>query len=229
MEAAALAQREKRDSTARIGGALLLLSAAATAVMVIARVTADADQPTFAESLQAIADSRPIYIVNGVARLVAGFALTAGALYLLRTWIIRSRLATPIVPYLLAGSGAITALSGVCTIILAAYAPDLTDLSEGVESARWITGKVGFTLAGLALILAAKYQWQVGGALRKVAPASALFGIAMQFIWLDAATFMHSIIGAAFLLWLVVVGAMLATGRTERLFVATFGRPAEAA
>ena len=217
MNTAILPKSRKSESKVRIGGGLLLLSAAATVLMVFARVTADADQPTFAESLQAIADSRPIYIVNGVARLVAGFALTAGALYLLRTWIIRSLLATPVVPYLLAGSGAVTAFSGVCTIILAAYAPDLTGLSEGVESARWITGKVGFTLAGLALILAAKYQWQVGGALRKVAPASAIFGIAMQFIWLETATFMHPIIGAAFFLWLVAVGAMLASGRSVGL------------
>ena len=41
---------------------------------------------------------------------------------------------------------------------------------------------VGFTAAGLALIVAAWYQWRVGGTLRKVAPVSAALGVAMQSI-----------------------------------------------
>ena len=39
---------------------------------------------------------------------------------------------------------------------------------------------VGFTAAGLALIVAAWYQWRVGGTLPKVAPVSAALGVAMQ-------------------------------------------------
>lgn len=131
--------------------------------------------------------------------------------------------------YLLVASGAVTVLSGICTIILAAYAPEVTSFAEGVENVRWATGRAGFSLAGLALILAAHCQWQVGGTLRKVAPASAIFGIAMQFIWLDAANFMHPIIGAAFFLWLVAFGATLATGRTEKLFSTAYGHPPQTA
>ncbi len=41
---------------------------------------------------------------------------------------------------------------------------------------------VGFTAAGLALIVAAWYQWRVGGTLPKVAPVSAALGVAMQSI-----------------------------------------------
>ena len=40
----------------------------------------------------------------------------------------------------------------------------------------------------------------------------------MQFIWIDAATMVHPIVGAAFFVWLLAVGLMLFRGRTERLF-----------
>ena len=89
---------------------------------------------------------------------------------------------------------------------------------------RWITGKIGFAAAGLALIVAARYQWQVGGTLRKVAPVSAILGVAMQFIWVDSATILHPIIGTLFFIWLLVIGTMLSTGRVERHFIAAYGR-----
>ena len=50
-------------------------------------------------------------------------------------------------------------------------------------------------------------------------PVSAVLGIAMQFIWIDAATIMHLVIGSLFFVWLLVIGAMLYTGRVERHFV----------
>ena len=40
----------------------------------------------------------------------------------------------------------------------------------------------------------------------------------MKFIWVDSATVSHPVIGTAFFVWLVGVGIMLLTGRTERLF-----------
>ena len=60
--------------------------------------------------------------------------------------------------------------------------------TEVIASFRWMAGKVGFTMAGLALIAESRYQWKVGGTLRLIAPISALLGAAMQLIWLDAAT-----------------------------------------
>lgn len=90
---------------------------------------------------------------------------------------------------------------------------------EAIAAARWLTGKIGFTLAALALIIAARQQWKAGLPLKKIAPLSALLGIAMLFIWLDAATIVHRITGIVFLLWLVIIGFMLITGRVERHFV----------
>ena len=84
----------------------------------------------------------------------------AGGLYLLKAWAVSGCPVTSVFSHLLTASGAITVLSGVCTIVLAAYAPENTAFVENVSDARWVTGKIGFTIAGLALLLAAKYQWR---------------------------------------------------------------------
>ena len=224
------------DRSARTAGALLLLTAVATVVMVYARVSADADQPTLVESLRAIAESRSMYGASATARFVSGIALLAAAWYLSRTWIIRDVLGTPLVPYLLAVSGIVTAVSGACAGVLAVYQmPEAAAASgaaafeapsalEATSTLRGLTGKIGFAAAGIALLVAARYQWQVGGALRWIAPASAVIGITMQLIWIDAATIMHRIGGTAFFLWLVVMGTMLFTGLVERRFMAKYGQ-----
>ena len=213
-------ERRQPDGAARMAGMALIAAALLTAVAVAGRVAADADQDTFAESLAAIASSWRLYAVGGAGRFLSGVALMAAAWTLFQTWIIREKRASASVPILLGVSGALTLASGGCAFALAVvFAPDVSAASESVNFARWFTGKLGFAAAGIALIIAARYQWAVGGQLKIVAPFSALAGVAMQFIWVDSATVLHPIIGTAFFIWLLAVGAMLATGRTERLFI----------
>ena len=214
-----------RDLDARRAGLLLIITALVTVLAVFGRVSAGADQPTLQESLIAISDNALLYSFGGVARVVSGVTLILGAWYLLRTWIIRERLGTPIVPWSFLASGLFTLISGVCSATLAMVSGSavgdgvaISGFVESVDDARWITGKIGFTLAGLGLIIAARYQWQVGSALRYVAPVSLVVGIAMLFIWVDAATILHPITGAGFFMWLLIVGFMLSTGRVERYF-----------
>ncbi len=211
------------DSAARKAGMLLLLTAAASAVSAVARVSANVDYPAVAESLAAISESRTLYGLGGGARLVSGLTLIGGALLLSRTWIIRQRLGTA----LFGASGIFTAISGACAAVLAISVPSTAEIAaldsiggsiDAIASLRWITGKIGFAAAGLALIVAARYQWKVGGNLRRISPFSAIIGIAMQFIWIDAATKAHPVIGALFFLWLVAIGFMLSTGRVEKHF-----------
>lgn len=211
------------DLAARRAGLLLIATAAASILMVVARVAADADQTTLPESLAVIAENRAMYATSALARILSGITLIAAAWFLLRTWIMRQGLATPLVPYLLSISGGVTAFSGLCALALAISASTVPDAAvhgsiETINALRWFAGKLGFAIAGIALLFAARYQWKVGGALRKIAPASAIVGLIMQLIWIDAATIMHPIVGVAFMVWLLAVGAMLATGRTERLF-----------
>ncbi len=219
------------DPAARKAGLLLILTAAMTVVAVVGRVAADADHPTLTESLAAIAANKGLYGIGGAARFISGITLVAGGWFLLRTWIIRQRLGTPLVPILFIAAGLSTAISGAGAVVLAAVpvAPDSPGAINGgtfletVAMLRELTGKIGFTLAGLALIVAARYQWKVGGTLRRIAPVTAIIGIALQFIWIDAVIMLHMVSGAAFLIWLLVIGSMLFTGRVERHFVALSG------
>ena len=217
------------DRMARLGGWMLLATAVVTAVMVYARVASDTDQATLAESLRAVADNRWMYGLFGASRLVSGLTLTAASWFLLSAWIIRDRWATPGVPYLFAVSGVCTAVSGVCAILIAVQADgESASLSYAagvgvVDNLQWIIGKVGFSAAGLALIVAGWFQWRVGGTLRKVSPASASLGVAMQIIWLPAPSIVHPVVGGLFFLWMLGIGTMLATGRVEQHFVARYG------
>ena len=93
------------DPAARRAGLLLVLTAAATVVAVIGRVGAAADHSTLAESLVAISESKGLYGIGGAARFISGVTLIASAWFLLRTWIIRERLGTPLVPLLFIVSG----------------------------------------------------------------------------------------------------------------------------
>lgn len=224
-----------RDGYALAGGVFLLLSAAATATMVAARIASDTDQPTLVESLRAVEDNRALYGIAGFARFLSGAALLLAASFLLRTWIIKERFGTPLVPRLFFFSGVLTAISGGCAVLIAVYPGSLVESGAGalaggvpsvvdaVSDVRWIAGKIGFAAAGAALLAAATQQWKVGGALRRIAPASAVIGLGMQFIWIDAATLMHPIVGAAFFFWLIGIGTMLATGRVERRFIDVYG------
>ena len=216
------------DPAARRAGILLVLTAVFTAVAIAGRVAADADQPTLVESMTAIAESSALYGAGGAGRVLSGVTLIAGAWLLWSTWIIRERLGTPLVPGLLALSGLFTAVSGASAVVLALSASAPAEVSTAIETTvtlRWITGKMGFAAAGLALVVAARYQWMAGGTLRRISPVSALLGIGMQLIWVDAATVVHRLTGPMFFLWLIAIGVMLVTGRVERHFTALLARP----
>ena len=180
--------------------------------MVVARVSADVDEPTMAESLQAIPDSRTLFSLAAFARLLSGLTLLAAGWFLLRTRSSSASWTTAPVAYLLCLSGVCTTLSGVAAIVMAAGAstgeqPAFLELAYHV---RWAMGKVGFSLAGLALVVAVRPQWAITASPRFLAVTSAVLGAAMLFIWWDAATVVHRAVGILFLIWLLAVGTTLA-------------------
>ena len=129
------------DPAARRAGLLLIITAVATVVAVVGRVAVAADYPTLAESLIAISDSSGLYAIGGAARFIAGVTLIAGAWFLLRTWIIRQRLGTPLVPLLFVASGLFTAVSGAGAVALAAFAPDVGPVTETAAALRELTAR----------------------------------------------------------------------------------------
>ena len=232
----------------RRAGALLLLTALATAISVLARLSANADATPFtdavaqrqildaatisamvvSEKLDAIGAAATVYATGGVARLIGGLALLAAAGLLWRVMGAYHRPAMGAAALLLAASGVASAVSGACAIALAALAPEPQSISrlaaaggldnntgDGLLTLRWFAGALGFALAGLGLVALAPAQWRMGGLLRITAVIDAALGLAMLFIWIDAATVIHRITGVGFLLWLIISGLWLLAGRVK--------------
>ena len=212
----------------RTAGIFLLLTALATAISVLARLAAGADLPTPEESLAAIGAAATAYGVGGAARLVGGLMLMAAGFYLWRAIGEHHPTAMAILAVLLAASGIASAASGASAVALAVMAPEpqatrtyTYGMGRGLGTEqtlfmfRWAAGALGFTLAGLALVALAPVQWRMGGILRASAVVDAVLGVAMLFIWLDAATVVHRITGVAFLIWLIVAGLWLFAGRVR--------------
>ena len=210
---------------ARSAGLLLLLAAIATAVSVAARLAGSDEPAAGSGSYLPIVLDTGLYATGGGARVLSGLALLAAAVWLRRALAAWGLWTVDAAAGLLALSGLVTGVSGVCMLALAAQLPEtaavaayaagagpLPGWTEPVNAARSIAGKAGFTLAGLGLIALAPAQWRMGGLLKISAAADAVIGIAMLFIWVDAATAMHRISGIAFLLWLVISGLWLAAG-----------------
>ena len=217
-------------TAARTAGLLLLLTAAATAASVMTRLSSSMEPP---EGIAIQIPQVPIildtglYTVSGAARVVSGLALLAAAVFLWRCLPEQNWLADA-AARLLEASGLVTAASGACMLALAVMIPEggpsdtltyVTPTARGVidwvgsvDLARWIAGKVGFTLAGLGLIALGPVQWRIGGLLKVSAVADVIIGVAMLFIWVDAATVMHRVSGIAFLVWLIVSGVWLTAG-----------------
>jgi hypothetical protein len=215
-------------SHARLAGLFLLLAAVATAVSVITRLNSSVEPPPGNPILFPNILDTVQYVVAGSARTLSGFALVAAAVSL-RLALRRSQpVAAGIATTLLGFSGAATAVSGACMLVLAADIPqavgggpgpvvapimwEIPGWIEPVDAGRWITGTIGFTLAGLGLIALGPVQWRIGGLLKISSIVGVIIGVAMLLIWLDAATIMHRVSGMAFLVWLVVAGIWLAAG-----------------
>ena len=205
---------------ARNAGLFLILTALVTLVAVAGRVAADADRDTVQETLAAIADSRFPYALSGAGRLASGITLTVTALYLYRTWIIRERRVTPIVPGILALSGVFTTISGLTAILLTATLPGsgeaASSIHEFMDGFHWLTGVAGFSIVGLALVVVSPWQYRFGGILRTLAPVSAVVGAVMQLIWVQDFTALHRVSGMVFFVWLIAIGLLLISGRAER-------------
>lgn len=213
----------RRAAALRTAGLLFILAAVATIAAVVGRVSAAADQASLAASLAAIADGRGLYAAGGAGRFVSGVALAAAAWCLHRAPVERRPPGTAIVTGLLAASGMLTACSGAAATVLAAGVPGGLDAAgldvlagelETTVRLRRVTGAAGFALAGLAFVAAARGQWRGADVLRRIAPASAMLGLAMQLVWLDAATWVHPITGTAFVVWLTAAGGCFLKGRS---------------
>ena len=186
------------------------------------------------EKLAAIGAAKGAYGTGGAARIVGGLTLLGAGIALRQALSAYHPKAMTAVAVLLVASGVASAVSGAAVVALAMMAlePQPThvlrpvgqlgvDTEATLFTIRSVAGSLGFTLAGLALAALAPVQWRMGGILRVAAVVEAVLGVAMLFIWLDAATFVHRITGIAFLIWLTVAGLWLVVPRLRSLGTAT--------
>ncbi len=186
------------------------------------------------EKLSAIGSAAAAYGAGGAARLAGGLTLLAAGFFLWRAMGAYHPRSMGAAAILLAASGIASAVSGGCAISLAVIAeePRAADMLVSAESSvssaesalftlRWAAGSLGFSLAGLGLAAMAPAQWRMGGILRVTAVLDAVLGVAMLFIWVDAATAVHRVTGVAFLVWLILVGLWLAVPRIRALGAAS--------
>lgn len=182
-------------------------------------------QLAMAEKLAAIGSAKSAYAIGGAARLVGGLTLLVVGLALWRSMISVHPVAMAVAAALFVASGIASAISGASAVALSVLAsesqrtvvlsPGATLVGSSEETLfilRWATGTLGFALVGLALLAIALVQWRMAGILRAAALVEAVLGVAMLFIWIDAATVVHRISGIAFLVLLIVAGLPLATG-----------------
>ena len=189
-----------------------MFSAIAAAAMVWTRLQADIDQPTFEETLAAIDQNTLWYTWHGMARTFFGALLIAAAgflkpaVFLARGWQLR------LSGVLLSLGGIAMIISGALVIfIVAAYWVDTYNL-ESFDHYREITGSIGNTLIGLAIVLLSVVQWRLGGFMKPVALLAPFVGIGMILVWVDAATIFHRISGSGFLIWLIATAFVLIAG-----------------
>ena len=186
---------------------------------------AEVAQLAMAEKLAAIGESRTAYAIGGAARLVGGLTLLVAGLALWRSMSAVDPVAMGAAAALLVASGLASAASGASAVALSVLASEAqrtvaltpgSSIVGGAEDAlftvRWAAGALGFALVGLALVAMAAVQWRMSGSLRAAAVVEGILGVAMLFIWVDAATVVHRISGIAFLVLLIAAGLPLATG-----------------
>lgn len=216
----------RMDRNVRRSGAFLLLTALATAVSVLGRVASDTDRSGLAESLSAIAANRHLYLLAGAGRLASGVTLLIAAFYLRGTWLADRDALSRLVPTLFGLSGAANAVSGALAIATAQVAATITPLGPAFDPSPTIrtiadlqplTGTISFALAGLGLVAWCGSLWRASGMLRGLGLVAVVLGSAMQLIWVDAATVLHRISGAAYLIWLALLGGILLSGRAKAL------------
>ncbi len=208
------------NTAARISAALLILSSIAMGLMVVTRLAADADQPTIEEAMLMISSNNGMYIMSGASRVASAIFLLAAVPFL--WWVIRQRrqMVANTIAVLFSASALFTIVSGAYAIGIgsslrgeshdyrSASTPstinDDLKLIETFDDIKSVTGKAGFTLAGMAIIAFAMIRRRAGASMKWLALIDAAIGIGMLFIWVDAATVLHRVTGAAFFLWLIL-------------------------
>ncbi len=194
-----------------ISGILLFLATIAAIAMAWTRLQADVDQPTFEEMLVAIDENLIWYHWHGTMRvlfgglLIAAASLMGPAMASAQGWQLRGS------GVLLGIGGIAMLLSGVLVIFVGSVYWSDTFEVEQIDSYRSLSGNIGNTAIGLAIILMTPIQWRLGGMMKFLSGLAPLSGLGMVIVWWDASS-VHQISGVLFLLWMLGTSISLMFG-----------------
>ena len=194
-----------------VAGILLLLAATAAALMVWTRLQADFDQSTLQETLVAIDQNTLWYNWHGTSRVFFGGLLIAFATVITTAMSLPHGWQLRVSSGLLILGGAAMVASGVLVIFISAiYWTEVYDV-ESFGRYRAITGSIGNTLIGLAVIIMTPIQWRLGGLMKTSAVLAPIAGIGLVLVWWDSVD-IHRVSGAIFFVWMVTTAVSLMSG-----------------
>ncbi len=201
-----------------IAAFILILAALAAVVMVWTRLQADFDQPTIEQSFRAIDDNSVWVTFHGAARIWLGAFLISSQSMIGLMLVSNHRRAFNLGRVLLSLGGIAFIMSGVITVMMpgaVAFGEVFGIDGESYHSYRQIAGNIGSSFIGLALIAMVPIQWRTGGVTKTTAILGIIAGVGMLLVWWDAASLMHRITGAVFLIWLVTTAAAMMWTRPQ--------------
>ena len=194
----------------------------AVAIQVVTRAISYDGQAPFDESLLMISQNQNLYLTSMYSGLMANFLLVALAAGLYSTFAVHQVQLARVGACLLLAAAVISLGSSAAGLAVARLAQEFSAEgggglagAQGVELLREALGRTGFTLAALGVItLGALMAWS-GTLPRWLGWLGIAAGISMFFIWVEAATTIHRLGGAGYLLWLAIVGGVLVVRGTQ--------------
>lgn len=214
-----------RRATERIVGAMLFGYIVAVAIQVVTRALSYDSQVPFDEAILTIAANQNLYLTSMYSGLVANFLLVVLAAGLYSIFAVHQVHLARIGAVLLLGAAIVSLMSSGSGLAVASLIREFTgdQLRPGsalsstlaVESIRETFGRIGFTLSALGVVaLGALIAWS-GTLPRWLGWLGIAAGISMFFIWMEAATSIHRLGGAGYLLWLAIMGGWLIVRGTQ--------------
>ncbi len=212
-----------------VTGIILIAAALVSVAMVVLRLQSATDHETVEATFTAVRDNFVVFVWYGAMRVIYGVLLLTSGIMMRSAISIDRSLAYNTFTMGLTTGGAITVVSGLLIPFLGvevllsygsqALHPEIlvSDIDPGsmgylLEQLRTLTGKIGFTLTGGALLAFALATWRNSGVSKLIAPISLVVGGAMMLIWWDAATVLHRITGAALFIWTIATAVLLMAG-----------------
>ncbi len=206
-------------------GALLFGYIVAVAVQVVTRAISYDSQAPFYEAFRMIVANQHLYSTSMYSGIVANLLLVVLAAGLYSIFAVHQVPLARVGEVLLLSAAIVSLMSSGSGLAVVSLIQEFSGeqlrpgsvlgSTQAVESIRAAFGRIGFTLSALGVIaLGTLIAWS--GTLPKwLGWLGIAAGVSMFFIWVEAATTIHRLGGAGYLLWLAIMGGWLVVRGTR--------------